>query len=128
RVAEGAAVLLDEPLPERGGPPPRARAGRHDLGATALIVHTSGTTAAPRPVELTYGNILWSALGSGVALGVDPQERWLCTLPLSHVGGLSILLRSAIYMTTAVVHERFETDRALRALEKEGITLVSAVA
>jgi o-succinylbenzoate---CoA ligase len=103
-------------------------ATRHDLDATAVIIHTSGTTSAPRPVELTYGNILWSALGSAVALGVDPRERWLCALPLSHVGGLSILLRSAIYATTAVVHERFETDRVLHALREERITLVSLVA
>ena len=78
-----------------------------------------GTTAAPRPVELSYGNLLWSALGSAAALGTDPRERWLCALPLSHVGGLSILIRSAIYGTTAVVHERFETDRALRALARQ---------
>ena len=43
--------------------------------------------------------------------GVDPRERWLCALPLSHVGGLSILVRSAIYATTAVIHERFDTAR-----------------
>jgi O-succinylbenzoic acid--CoA ligase len=92
------------------------------------VIHTSGTTAQPRPIELTYGNFLWSALGSAVALGLDPNERWLCALPLSHVGGLSILLRSAIYTTTAVVHERFEEDRVLHALGAEGVTLVSLVA
>jgi O-succinylbenzoic acid--CoA ligase len=101
---------------------------RHDLDATALVVHTSGTTAAPRPVRLSYGNLLWSALGSGVALGADPQERWLCALPLSHVGGLSILMRSAIYATTAIVHERFETERVLAALREQRVTLVSLVA
>ena len=67
--------------------------------------------ARPRPIELTYGNWLWSALGSAVALGLDPEERWLCTLPLAHVGGLSIVIRSAIYATTAIVHERFDADR-----------------
>ncbi len=136
RVCAGAALTLLEPLATgeagaRAGDGARAATAapsRHDLASTALIVHTSGTTAAPRPVELTYGNLLWSALGSGVALGVDPEERWLCTLPLSHVGGLSILIRSAIYATTAVVHERFETERALHALEHEQITLVSVVA
>ena len=87
----------------------------HDLDATAIVVHTSGTTSAGRPVELTYGNWLWSALGSAVALGLDPDERWLCTLPLSHVGGLSILLRSAIYATTAVVHDGFDAARRRRA-------------
>jgi O-succinylbenzoic acid--CoA ligase len=100
----------------------------HQLQETAVVIHTSGTTAAPRPVALTYGNILWSALGSAVALGLDPEERWLCTLPLSHVGGLSILLRSAIYATTAVVHERFETARVLETLQSGQATLVSLVA
>ena len=100
----------------------------HDLDAPAILVRTSGTTSAPKPIRLTYGNWLWSALGSAVALGVDPEERWLCTLPLSHVGGLSILLRSAIYGTSAIVHERFETDRVLDALERpDGPTIVSLV-
>jgi O-succinylbenzoic acid--CoA ligase len=100
----------------------------HDLDAPAILVHTSGTTSAPKPIRLTYGNWLWSALGSAVALGVDPGERWLCTLPLSHVGGLSILLRSAIYGTTAVVHERFDTERVLAALRApDGPTVVSLV-
>jgi O-succinylbenzoic acid--CoA ligase len=99
----------------------------HDLDAVCAVIHTSGTTSAPRAVELTYGNFLWSALGSAVALGVDPRERWLCALPLSHVGGLSILVRSAVYVTTAHVHERFDTDRVLAALREDRITLVSLV-
>jgi O-succinylbenzoic acid--CoA ligase len=69
----------------------------------ALVVHTSGTSGAPRPIELSYGNVQASALASAVALGLDPAERWLCPLPLSHVGGLMVLLRSAIYATTAVI-------------------------
>jgi o-succinylbenzoate---CoA ligase len=74
-----------------------------DRGGAAVVVHTSGTTGAPRPVELTRANIEANALGSAVALGLDPDERWLCPLPLSHVGGLMVLLRSAIYATTAVL-------------------------
>jgi o-succinylbenzoate---CoA ligase len=138
RIA-GCALSVEEPLaaagaeegahrepiaPEHHGTPLSAT---HDLDASALVIHTSGTTSAPKPVTLTYGNLLWSALGSAAALGVDPQERWLCALPLSHVGGLSILLRSAIYATTAVVHERFDTERVLAALSDEDITLVSLV-
>src|SRR4051812_37531972 len=41
----------------------------HDLDAPAIVVHTSGTTSAPKAIGLTYGNWLWSALGSAVALG-----------------------------------------------------------
>jgi O-succinylbenzoic acid--CoA ligase len=136
RIAAGAAIVVEEPLdtdapavdksaPAAAIAPP---ADGHDLDATAVVIHTSGTTAAPRPVALTYGNFLWSALGSAVALGLDTRERWLCALPLSHVGGLSILMRSAIYGTTAVVHERFDTQAVLHALDEREITLVSLVA
>jgi O-succinylbenzoic acid--CoA ligase len=129
-IVDGAAVVADEPLRAAGarGVPTGAT---HDLDAVAAVIHTSGTTSAPKPVELTYGNFLWSALGSAVALGLDPHERWLCNLPLSHVGGLSIPLRSAIYATTAVVHERFDTELALRTVvgpPEDTVTLVSLVA
>jgi o-succinylbenzoate---CoA ligase len=124
--AAGAAALIERPL-DCSGPPGAADAG-HDLDATALLVRTSGTSGASRTVPLTYGNFLWSAIGSAVALGLDPRERWLCTLPLVHLGGLSILLRSAIYGTTAVLHARFDLDAALEALIEREITLVSVVA
>ncbi len=129
QIADGCEVMLDEPLSMSASAAPLGAAGcRHDLDATAVVIHTSGTTSMPRPVELSYGNLLWSALGSGVALGSDPAERWLCALPLSHVGGLSILLRSTIYATSAILHERFELDQALEALRHERVTLVSLVA
>jgi O-succinylbenzoic acid--CoA ligase len=128
RIADGADVLLEEPLGEGPAPASVPATGVHDLDATAVVIHTSGTTSSPRAVQLTYGNFLWSALGSAVALGLDPEERWLCALPLSHVGGLSILLRSSIYATTALVHERFESERVLRALQAHEVTLVSLVA
>ena len=89
---------------------------------------SSDLSGAPKPVELTYGNWLWSALGSAVALGLDPHERWLSALPLSHVGGLSIVLRSAIGATTAVVHAGFDTERVLYELMRpDGATVVSLV-
>jgi o-succinylbenzoate---CoA ligase len=136
-VCDGAGVVVEEPL--RAGPDGAGAhavaAPAHDLDAVAAVIHTSGTTSAPRPIELTYGNFLWSALGSAVALGRDPRERWLCALPLAHVGGLSILLRSAIYASTAVVYPRFEVEPVLAALmgsaagAKRGpVTLVSLVA
>jgi O-succinylbenzoic acid--CoA ligase len=124
RAAQVAgALVVDEPLagPEAAVP----LRDEHDLSAVAAIVHTSGSSGEPKAVELTFGNWLWSALGSAVALGLDPAERWLSALPLSHVGGLSILVRSAIYGTTAVVHERFEADRVAAALGDA--TLVSLV-
>jgi O-succinylbenzoic acid--CoA ligase len=97
----------------------------HELDDVAIVVHTSGTTSEPKAVGLTYGNWLWSALGSAVALGHPPDERWLCALPLTHVGGLSILLRSAIAGTTVLLHERWSTEAVLFALDDA--TIVSLV-
>src|SRR5262245_25533926 len=145
-VLEGSSIVLEQPLPaprragERAGAPTAGdglgssaekgerRESGHELAAPAVVIHTSGTTSSPRPVELTYENFLWSALGSAVALGVHPDDRWLCAMPVSHVGGLSILLRSTIYATTAVVHERFQTERVLAALRGGEVTVVSLVA
>ena len=96
--ARGARLTVDAPLPEDG--PPLAAASWADADV-AMVVHTSGTTACPG-VELTYGNSL-RRRGLGGRLGLDPRERWLCPLPLSHVGGLSVLLRAAIYATTVLL-------------------------
>ena len=128
RILAAAGVQVTEPLGEGPERAPLPAAARHDLDAVAVVIHTSGTTAAPRPVELTYGNLLWSALGSGVALGTSEDERWLCAMTPAHVGGLSILVRAAIHATTAIVHERFETDRVLHELTAQSATGVSLVA
>ena len=101
--------------------------GEHDLDALHCRILTSGTSGGPRPVGLTYGNHLWSAVGSAFNLGVEPTDRWLCCLPLFHVGGLSIVMRSVIYGTTAVVHPGFDVDRIASSLEGDGVTLLSLV-
>jgi O-succinylbenzoic acid--CoA ligase len=92
-----------------------------------LVVFTSGTTAEPRAIELTAQNLLASAVASSWNLGVDPADRWLGVLPLFHVGGLSILTRSAVYGTTAVIHERFDPARVRAELERGSVTLASFV-
>jgi O-succinylbenzoic acid--CoA ligase len=101
--------------------------GEHDLDAVACRILTSGSSGAARPVGLTYGNFLWSAVGSAFNIGVDPGDRWLCCLPLSHISGLGIMMRSVIYGTTAVVHDGFDTDRVGAALAEDRITVVSLV-
>jgi O-succinylbenzoic acid--CoA ligase len=120
----GATIVVGEALTGRPG-----RRTPDGGGGEMALMHTSGTSAAPKPVALTHGNFLASALGSAVALGLDQDERWLCPMPLSHVGGLSIPIRSAIYGTTAIVHGRFDTEAVLHELMDPGrrITLVSLV-
>ena len=87
---------------------------------------SSGSGGRPKSVELTYGNHLWNAIGSGVRIGVAPTDMWLCCLPLHHIGGLAIVLRSALYRT-AVVLEPFDPDRVAERLAVHPVTIVSLV-
>ena len=98
----------------------------HSTDHVLAVIYTSGTTGQPRGAMLTVGNFWWSAKGSALNLGVHDDDRWLAVLPLFHVGGLSILLRSAIYGTAAEVHERFDPAAVNRAIEG-GVTIVSLV-
>jgi O-succinylbenzoic acid--CoA ligase len=128
-LAGAAAVPIDLRLSQEERDERVTRGLATQGSAVATVMHTSGTTSAPKPVELTYGNWQANALGSAVMLGLDLQERWLCVMPLAHVGGLSILLRSTIYATTVVAHGRFDTDAVLEELMNPDrrITLVSLV-
>jgi O-succinylbenzoic acid--CoA ligase len=128
------AVLV--PLDPRGAAAPDAPVGPRREGglveevepeAVHTVIHTSGTTGEPRPVELTYANHAASAAASADALGVQADDRWLCPLPLHHVGGLNVLVRSAINRTTVVLHERFDPERVKAVLEAGEVTLASMV-
>src|ERR1700709_220487 len=101
--------------------------GEHATDDVCAYVLSSGRPGTPKPIGLTYGNFLWSAMGGAFNIGVDPADRWLCCMPLSHIAGLSIVVRSAIYGTTAVVHDGFDVERVARSLAEDGITVLSLV-
>ncbi|OYD07292.1 o-succinylbenzoate--CoA ligase [Paludifilum halophilum] len=102
---------------------------RHlSLEEVHTIMYTSGTTGHPKGVMLTYGNHWWSAVASALNLGLRAEDRWLVGVPMFHMSGLSILMRSVIYGMTAVIQETFDPAEANRAILHDGITHVSAVA
>ena len=127
-AAEEASVDLVEPGELTQTEADLPLLGEHDMDAICCRVLTSGSTGAPDPVGLTYGNFLWSAVGSGFNIGVEPEDRWLCCLPLSHISGLGIVVRSVVYGTGAVLHDGFDVDRVAASLEADGISVVSLVA
>lgn len=117
------------PASELEGPAPEGwerKVGHLELSAVHSVIYTSGTGGRPKGAILTVGNHWWSAVGSALNLGLRGDDRWLACLPLYHVGGLAILLRSVIYGITAVVQERFDPAAVNRAID-EGATIVSLV-
>lgn len=130
RAAARPALWIEgeEALPvARPGAPAAPPGDRFPPGAIAVVLFTSGTTGRPRGACLTRDNLYWSAVASAARLGSTSEDRWLACLPLFHVGGLSILVRSVLYGTAVVVQERFDPARVSRALDEEGITLLSLV-
>lgn len=101
--------------------------GSLNLNAVQSIVYTSGTTGQPKGAMLSYANHFWSASASAFRLGVDPADRWLLCMPLYHVGGLAIVLRSCLYGTTVVLQDGFDVKAVREALETQKVTLISVV-
>ena len=56
--------------------------------ATALILHTSGTTSRPKIVPLSQANLAASARNIGASLALTPADRCLNVMPLFHIHGL----------------------------------------
>ena len=98
-----------------------------DPNGLQAIVFTSGTTGRAKGALLTFANHHASATASAWRLGVLPEDRWLCCLPLYHVGGLAVVLRSCLYGTAVVLHDRFDAQAISHSLDTQNITLVSLV-
>ncbi len=124
--APGLARLQLDAATAGAAAQPFALAHRPDAELAALMF-TSGTSGAPKAVMLTHGNLRASAQASAARLGVRPDDRWLCVLPLFHIGGLSIVHRSALYGTCVDLWRKFDVERVRAALDSTPVTLISLV-
>lgn len=101
--------------------------GEHDMDDVHCRILTGGSSGAPRAVGLTYGNHLWSAVGSAFNIGVQPDDCWLCCLPLSYISGLSIVMRSVVYGTAVGLQDGFDVDRVAETFERGDASVASLV-
>jgi O-succinylbenzoic acid--CoA ligase len=91
------------------------------------IVPTSGTSGRPKGVVLARRAFAAAARASAANLGWRPEDRWLLTLPLAHVGGLSILTRCLLARRCVVLASGGDPDTILRTLDRHRATLASLV-
>ena len=120
-----------EPLREETAPRPEDdEATRRRLvdQDAALILFTSGTSGRSKGAILGFDNLIASARAGTKLLGSDPDDRWLLCMPLFHVAGIQVLIRSALLGTAVVLHDGFDAARVAAALDRARITRVSLVA
>jgi O-succinylbenzoic acid--CoA ligase len=105
----------------------RTRSGSPGVAPeTAVIIGTSGSTGEPKGVELSAAALTHSARASLARAGARPGERWLVCLPVAHVAGLQVLVRSIAGGTGPVVAAE-ATAAAVREAADAGCAHVSVV-
>ncbi|MFT7599059.1 MAG: O-succinylbenzoic acid--CoA ligase [Acidimicrobiales bacterium] len=126
-LARVMTTIAPTSIIEADGERRRLSAGHPAEPGDALVIATSGTTGMPKGVVHTHEAVTASAEATSSGLGVDPSnDRWLCCLPLGHIGGLSVVTRSIITGTPVDVHPRFDATAVAEAATN-GVTMVSLV-
>ena len=118
------AAPTAEALLARPGSLPGERASDD---TTQVVLHTSGTSGRAKGACLSFGNLAASALAAAAPLGDTIAERWLACLPMFHVGGLSMFVRSLLFGGPLRLHSRFDAAEVGRALDAGDVAGVSMV-
>ena len=93
----------------------------------AAIMNTSATTGQFKSVPLRWGQIKAHVQASQEVLGRSEQDNWLMVLPLFHVSGLSILMRSLYNGTAMTIMESYDEEQVLQCIHDGRINMMSLV-
>jgi long-chain acyl-CoA synthetase len=90
-----------------------------------LYLGTSGSTARPRIVRRTEGNLLAGARNVGRRLGITGADRFLAVVPFHHANGFAnCLLLPLLHGAAVVLMERFHARSMIQLLRDEAITVL----
>lgn len=94
-----------------------------DENEPTVLIFTSGTTAMPKGVELTYLNL--SLYVVNTMSPADPSaeiEKTILSVTVAHVAGITAILSSIWGGRTLVILSQFEPEIWLEAIERESVT------
>jgi len=99
--------------------------------ALAALPYSSGTTGLPKGVMLSHHNLVanfYQLLAPGEEATTRPDDVVLTFLPLYHIYGLNVLLNPVLAIgATLVLMPRFDVERSLALIAREGVTFVPMV-
>ena len=93
----------------------------------AAIMNTSATTGQFKSVPLRWSQIKAHVQASQEVLGRSEQDNWLMVLPLFHVSGLSILMRSLYNGTAMTIMESYDEEQVFQCIHDGRINMMSLV-
>ncbi len=100
----------------------------YDLRRVAGIMYTSGSTGRPKGVVQTLGNHWHSAVNCCLNLGFSAEsDLWGCPVPLFHMSGLSIVMRSLALGVGVRLYDRFDPCAVNDDVLAGRVTCLSAV-
>jgi acyl-CoA synthetase (AMP-forming)/AMP-acid ligase II len=94
-----------------------------DESEPTALIFTSGTTAMPKGVELTFLNLSLYVLNTmSPADPASDEEKTLVSVGIYHIAGLTAILSSIWGGRTLVTLPQFEPEAWLEAVQRERIT------
>jgi len=95
--------------------------------AISVYMNTSATTGRFKTVPIKWKQLIAHAEASRVALGVTSEDNWLMVLPMFHIGGLMILIRSLFNGTRVTIMEKCDSEETLKLIHDGGVNMISVV-
>lgn len=93
----------------------------------AVIMNTSATTGKFKSVPITWGMISHHVEASQTSLGIQKEDNWLIVLPMFHVSGLSIIMRTLYNGTSATIMSKFDEAKVLELIHENEVNMISLV-
>lgn len=88
----------------------------------AVIIYTSGTTAAPKGVLLRHSNLVSYVLGSVEFMNADEDEAALTSVPPYHIAAVANVISNLYAGRRTIVLEQFDPHQWLKTIRSEGVT------
>ncbi|HEX2095587.1 MAG TPA: class I adenylate-forming enzyme family protein [Longimicrobiaceae bacterium] len=125
----GASRLRMYPLGPAGGEEGEVSPPAVDPGRLALLLHTSGTTSAPKRVMLSHRGLLANARSHSASLRLRPEDRALVALPLffGYCNTAQMLSHLLLGGTLVLLPGPFTPGKLCRLVESERVTTFTAV-